>query len=179
MLPQGRNYQEGGERPRTSAPRLPRPTLKPSEGAATAGTSALDSGFRTWRQYTGLSHSQCSLCHGSPRKLMCPLGPCWALMHACLLAQPCPTLCDPMDCNPAGSSVLAILQARILEWVAMTSSRVFPTQGSNLHLSRLLRWRVGSLPSVLLLLLLFNVWLKCFLFWELSLTSLPSPLWLD
>ena len=33
------------------------------------------------------------------------------------------TLCDPMDCSPPGSSVHGILQARILEWVAMPSSR--------------------------------------------------------
>ena len=37
--------------------------------------------------------------------------------------QSCPTLCDPMDCSPQGSSVHGILQARILEWVAMPSSR--------------------------------------------------------
>ena len=36
------------------------------------------------------------------------------------------TLCDPMDCSPPGSSVHGILQARILEWVAMPSSRVLP-----------------------------------------------------
>ena len=41
-----------------------------------------------------------------------------------LVAQSCLTLCDPMDCNPSGSSVLhGILQARILEWVVMPSSR--------------------------------------------------------
>ena len=43
-------------------------------------------------------------------------------MHAKLL-QSCPTLCDPMDYSPPGSSVHGILQARILEWVAMSSSR--------------------------------------------------------
>ena len=37
----------------------------------------------------------------------------------------CPTLCNPMDCTPPGSSVHGILQARILEWVAMPSSRGF------------------------------------------------------
>ena len=34
-----------------------------------------------------------------------------------------PTLCDPMDCSPPGSSGHGVLQARILEWVAMPSSR--------------------------------------------------------
>ena len=37
--------------------------------------------------------------------------------------QSCPTLCNSMDCSPPGSSVHEILQARILEWVAMASSR--------------------------------------------------------
>ena len=40
-----------------------------------------------------------------------------------LVAQSCPTLCDPMSCNPPGSSVPGILQARILEWVAVLFSR--------------------------------------------------------
>ena len=40
-----------------------------------------------------------------------------------LVAPSFPTLWDPMDCSPPGSSVLGILQARILEWVAMPSSR--------------------------------------------------------
>ena len=39
------------------------------------------------------------------------------------LLQSCPTLCDPMDCSPPGSSVHGILQARVLEWAAMPSSR--------------------------------------------------------
>ena len=37
--------------------------------------------------------------------------------------QPGLTLCDPMNCSPPGSSVHGILYARILEWVAMPSSR--------------------------------------------------------
>ena len=35
----------------------------------------------------------------------------------------CPSLCDPPDCPPPGSSVHGVLQARILEWVAISSSR--------------------------------------------------------
>ena len=41
----------------------------------------------------------------------------------CVQAQACLTLCDPVDCSPPGSSERGILQARILEWVAITSSR--------------------------------------------------------
>ena len=36
--------------------------------------------------------------------------------------QLCPTLCDPIDGNPPGSAVLGILQARTLEWVAISFS---------------------------------------------------------
>ena len=41
----------------------------------------------------------------------------------CLVIQSCLTLCNPVDCSPPVSSVHVILQARILEWVAMPSSR--------------------------------------------------------
>ena len=41
----------------------------------------------------------------------------------CSVAQLCPTLCDPMDCSPPGSSVHGVLQVRILEWVAIPFSR--------------------------------------------------------
>ena len=44
------------------------------------------------------------------------------LSHAKLL-QLCLTLCDPMDCSPSGPSIHGILQARILEWVAVPFSR--------------------------------------------------------
>ena len=60
--------------------------------------------------------------------------------------QSCLTLCDPMDCSPLGSSVHGILQARILECVAMPSSRGPSTQASNPHLLCFLNWRVGSSP---------------------------------
>ena len=43
-------------------------------------------------------------------------------MHAKSL-QSCPILCDPVDCSPTSFSVHLILQARILEWVATSSSR--------------------------------------------------------
>ena len=36
--------------------------------------------------------------------------------------QSCPTLCDPIDCSPPGSPILGILQARTLEWVAISFS---------------------------------------------------------
>ena len=47
----------------------------------------------------------------------------WTSVRVCSVAQSCLTLCDPMDCSPSGSCVHGILQARILEGVAMPSSR--------------------------------------------------------
>ena len=48
------------------------------------------------------------------KKKRCPFH------HVCEVAQSCPTLCDPMDCSPPGSSVHGILQARIVEWVVIS-----------------------------------------------------------
>ena len=41
---------------------------------------------------------------------------------AAKLLQSCPTLCNPIDGSPPGSSIPGILQARILEWVAISFS---------------------------------------------------------
>ena len=50
-------------------------------------------------------------------------------------------LCNPINCSPPGSSVHEIFQARILEWVAISSSRGSSQQGSNLCLLHLLYWQ--------------------------------------
>ena len=53
---------------------------------------------------------------------------CWMLLCVCcrhLMAKLCLTLSDPRDCSPPGSSVHGISQERILEWVAISSSRGF------------------------------------------------------
>ena len=48
----------------------------------------------------------------------------WATCCCCCsIDKLCLTLCDPIDCSPPGSPIHGILQARILEWVAMPSSR--------------------------------------------------------
>ena len=59
-------------------------------------------------------------------------------MCVCVLAtQSCLTLCDPMNCNPSGSSVLGIIQARILGWVAIPFSRGFSQLRDGTHISRI------------------------------------------
>ena len=45
------------------------------------------------------------------------------------VTQSCPTLCDAMDCSLPGSSVRGILQARVLEWVAIPSPGDLPHPG--------------------------------------------------
>ena len=57
---------------------------------------------------------------------------CDMYANVCVHAQTLqlhPTLCNPLDCSPPGSSVHGILQARILEWIAMPSSRDVPNPG--------------------------------------------------
>ena len=44
-------------------------------------------------------------------------------VYIVLITQSCPTLCGAMDCSPPGSSVHGLLQARILEWLAILFSR--------------------------------------------------------
>ena len=47
----------------------------------------------------------------------------WPIQCVCVLvAELCPTLCDPMNYSPPGSSVHGILQARIMEWLAIPFS---------------------------------------------------------
>ena len=62
--------------------------------------------------------------------------------------QLCLTLRDPMDHSPPGSSVYGILQARILEWISMPSSRGSSDPGIELMSLCLLHWQAGSLLSV-------------------------------
>ena len=69
--------------------------------------------------------------NSSNPNMLCNLLTCfavyWKFPHPCACMLDCfssrPTLCDPMDLSPPGSSVHGILQARIPEWVAMPSCR--------------------------------------------------------
>jgi len=72
--------------------------------------------------------------HGNPLQYSCLKNPMdrgagWATVHSVAAAaaatkwlQSCPTLCDPRDGSPPGSTVPGILQARTLEWVAISFS---------------------------------------------------------
>ena len=61
--------------------------------------------------------------------------------------QLCPTLCDPINYSPPGSSDHGILQTRIVKWVTMPSSRGSSRpRNQTLYLLHFLYWQVDSLP---------------------------------
>ena len=57
------------------------------------------------------------------------------LLKKVLVAELSPTLCDQMDCSPPGSSVHGVLQAKILEWIAMPFSRGSSQPRDQTHVS--------------------------------------------
>ena len=64
-------------------------------------------------------------------------------MRARSAVQLCPTLFDPVDCSLPGNSVHGIFQARILEWVALSSSskvHMFPSKRKRLGKSEFELW---------------------------------------
>ena len=64
--------------------------------------------------------------------------------------QLCLTLCDPMDCSPPGSSFHEILQARILEWVAISTSRRISQPRDWTQVSRILGtdWAMQEINAI-------------------------------
>ena len=64
-----------------------------------------------------------------------PLNGSCCTVHACSVAQLCPTLCDPIDCSPPDSFVHGISQARTLEWVAISFFRGSSWPRDQTHIS--------------------------------------------
>ena len=94
-----------------------------------------------WEAHT-LESSPCSRKLEKARTLHTPMC---AHVPAKLL-QSCLTLCDPKDYSLPASSVHGILQARILEWVALPSSRGSSQARGGTQVSCHLYWQAGSLP---------------------------------
>ena len=65
-----------------------------------------------------------------------------AAAAAAKLLQSCPTLCDPIDRSPPGSPIPGILQARTLEWVAISFSNAWKREVKVKSLSRV--WLLGT-----------------------------------
>ena len=70
----------------------------------------------------------------------------FAQPSACALGQPCPTLCDPVDCSPPGPSVHGILQARTPEGLPCPPPADLPHAGIGLRLLCRPHWQVNSFP---------------------------------
>ena len=85
---------------------------------------------REWAAISGVPQSQTQLKRLSSSS---------SSIHA-QSVQLCPSLRDPMDYSPAGSSVHGILQARILGWVAISSSRGSSPPRNQIHISCIGRW---------------------------------------
>ena len=71
-------------------------------------------------QYSGLENSMDCIVHGVAKRQTQLSNFYFHFMLSCFS---CVWLCNPIDCSPPGSSVHGILQARILEWVSIPSSR--------------------------------------------------------
>ena len=82
----------------------------------------------------------------------------------------CSTFCNPVDCSPPGSTVHGILRARILEWVAMPSSKGSSRPRDWTHIY--LHWQTGSLsPAAPRKPLTSSVFINCFI----KMTSTADP----
>ena len=84
--------------------------------------------------------------------------------------QSCPTLCDPIDGSPPGSPVPGILQARTLEWVAISSSNAWKWKGKVKSLSRV---RLFTTPWIAAYQALLSMGFSRQAYW--SGVPLPSP----
>ena len=99
---------------------------------------------RSWR----LSHAYNKWWTMKPLCPGIPQGPSWhhyeyIVMYVCFWSLSCVRLCDLMDCSLPGSSVLGIFLARILEWIAISSSRESSQPGIE---SASPAWQLDSLP---------------------------------
>ena len=102
------------------------PVIVPGPAPRAAAASVVSDSVRPYRQQpTRLPHPW-----GSPGKntgVGCHfLLQCRKVKRESEVAQSSLTLSDPMDCSPPGSSIHRILQARVLEWVAIAFSEELP-----------------------------------------------------
>ena len=109
--------------------------LSPDSGTYTSGSN-LQYGFRPVCPSVSWTpphrHPKCSSCPLRPE--LRSTGP---IFSVCLITQSCSTLCNPMYCSLPGCSVHGILQARMLEWVAMPSCRASSQPRDRTQLSRI------------------------------------------
>ena len=104
----------------------------------------------------------------------------WASVSVCVcvwVTHLCPTLCDHIDCSPPGSSAHSILQARVLEWVAIPFSRGSSRPRDQTQVSRIAGrfhtvWATREAPSSRVT---WEWWyLPLWVFWELNRNLSPK-----
>ena len=81
--------------------------------------------------------------------------------YCCLVAESCPTPCDPMDCSCPGYPVHGISQARMLEWVAISFSRGSSWPRDWIHISwagRQILYHSATREAALLCVVLVQCW---------------------
>ena len=86
-----------------------------------------------------------------------------SLKNMLCYTQSCPTLCNPMDYSTPGSSVRGIFQARILEWVTISSSRGSPWPRDQTRVSCIGRWVLYHCTTQEVLYIIYKTFL---LRWE-------------
>ena len=89
----------------------------------------------------------------------------------CLVVKSCPTLYNPLECSPLGSSVYEFFQVKILEWIAKPSFRGSPDPGIKISFPVSPALQVDSLPAECQGMFNSKIPVCCFL-------SLFSPLFL-
>ena len=120
--------------------------MKPSGRVKSMGYGGRRPGFKSWLYYWLVVESwasyqviwslvflTCNMVVTSTSESLYKLN---KIMSAAKLLQSCPTLCDPIDGSPPGSPVPGILQARILEWVAISFSNAWKWKVKVKSLSR-------------------------------------------
>ena len=85
--------------------------------------------------FSSFSVIMCLICIFHPEGTLFKSGSWVFRAFVSMHVQPCPTLCDPMDCSSPGSSVQGILQARTLKWVAISFSTVSSQPRDRIHVS--------------------------------------------
>ena len=93
---------------------IPNPGIEPMSLTSPALAGGFFTTSATWKAWSYVSVCVCVLS-------VCVHAQC-VHVHARSVAQSCLALCNPLDCSLPGSSVHGIFQARILEWVAISSS---------------------------------------------------------
>ena len=97
------------------------PQINQPQASILVQNTTLFSAYTYLQNFPALSHTAPQTHTAVLRAVSSPLSP-WPESEV-FVTQSCPTLCDPVDCSPIGSSVHGILQGRILKWVAIPFSR--------------------------------------------------------